>query len=355
MPTSDLTAIIEKSVGGDLHAFGILIERFQDMAVGYAYSLLGDFQLAEDAAQEAFLDTYRNIGQLREPRAFSSWFRRIVFKHCDRVTRTFKRVLVPLDAVLDQPSQIPNPFEQASMRETRDVVHRALAKLPEGNREVVTLYCISEYTQKEIATYLGISVETVKRRLREGRTLLKEGFLSTVEDQLREHRPSRNERLKEQVMKSIAGNKETHSEQTYQLHEIQGRPAQKMWRDGRIEHSHADWGVSRVGTVNGEMIAVYGIFDISMRIGSAVLRVGGNNWGTSHPDYEDREDEIRDRLAADSFVAMRAQGYDMAANFFEAEDRGGPGHVFGWREYVWTIEADELPSEGPDFGLLECP
>ena len=107
MPTSDLTAIIEKSVGGDLHAFGILIERFQDMAVGYAYSLLGDFQLAEDAAQEAFLDTYRNIGQLREPRAFSSWFRRIVFKHCDRVTRTFKRVLVPLDAVLDQPSQIP--------------------------------------------------------------------------------------------------------------------------------------------------------------------------------------------------------------------------------------------------------
>ena len=78
MPTSDLRAIIGKSVDGDLKAFATLVERFQDMAVGYAYSILGDFQLAEDAAQEAFVDAHRNIGQLREPKAFSSWFRRIV-------------------------------------------------------------------------------------------------------------------------------------------------------------------------------------------------------------------------------------------------------------------------------------
>ena len=96
VPVSDLTAIIEKSIDGDVRAFGTLVERFQDMAVGYAYSILGDFQLAEDAAQEAFVDTYRNIGQLRDPKAFSSWFRRIVFKHCDRVTRTIKSLYLPL-------------------------------------------------------------------------------------------------------------------------------------------------------------------------------------------------------------------------------------------------------------------
>jgi len=155
-------------------------------------------------------------------------------------------------------------------------------------------------------------------------------------------------------MKSIAGNKAEHSEQTYRIIELGGRPGQNEWRDGRIEHSHADWDVSRVGTIDGEMIAAYGIFDISMRIGSVTVRVGGNNWGACHPDYRDREKEIFDQLIPDSLAAMRARGYDMAANFFEAEDRGGPGHVFGWREYVWTIAANELPSENPNFELIEC-
>jgi len=42
---------------------------------------LARFQLAEDAAQEAFLEAYRNLDKLREPPAFPGWFRRIVFKH----------------------------------------------------------------------------------------------------------------------------------------------------------------------------------------------------------------------------------------------------------------------------------
>jgi len=65
---------------------------------------------------------------------------------------------------------------------------------------VVTLYYISEYTQAEIAAYLGVSPKTIKRRLSEGRDLLQAGFLATVEDRLHQHKPSRNERLKEQVM-----------------------------------------------------------------------------------------------------------------------------------------------------------
>ncbi|NIR02616.1 MAG: RNA polymerase subunit sigma-24, partial [Gemmatimonadales bacterium] len=64
---------------------------FQDMAVGYAYSILGDFHLAEDAAQEAFVQAYLDLRKLRVPQAFPSWLRRIVFKQCDRFTRR-KRV-----------------------------------------------------------------------------------------------------------------------------------------------------------------------------------------------------------------------------------------------------------------------
>ena len=68
-------------------AFGQLVKHFQDMAYGCAYALLGDVQLAEDAAQEAFITAYRELNQLQEPKAFGGWFRQIVRTQCVHLTR----------------------------------------------------------------------------------------------------------------------------------------------------------------------------------------------------------------------------------------------------------------------------
>jgi len=83
----DLETLVCDARGGDLAAFAVRVRRFQDMAVAYAYSLLGDFHGAEDVAQTAFLDAYRRLGQLKEPAAFPVWLSRVVFKHCDRLSR----------------------------------------------------------------------------------------------------------------------------------------------------------------------------------------------------------------------------------------------------------------------------
>ena len=82
-----LREALEQAKAGDVDGFAVLVERFQDMAVGYSYSILGDFHLAEDAAQEAFLEAYPNLHKVYGPEAFPSWFKRIVFKHCDRILR----------------------------------------------------------------------------------------------------------------------------------------------------------------------------------------------------------------------------------------------------------------------------
>jgi DNA-directed RNA polymerase specialized sigma24 family protein len=63
----DLSTFVERTRAGDLKAFGEIVRRFQDMAYGYAYSILGDFHLAEDAAQEAFIQSYRDLKALRKP------------------------------------------------------------------------------------------------------------------------------------------------------------------------------------------------------------------------------------------------------------------------------------------------
>src|SRR2546423_12652194 len=70
-----------------VQAFGEVVRRFQDLAFACAYAVLGDFHLAEDAAQEAFFAAWRNLDQLRQPEAFPGWFKRIVLTQCNRMTR----------------------------------------------------------------------------------------------------------------------------------------------------------------------------------------------------------------------------------------------------------------------------
>lgn len=109
----ELKSIVERARGGDLEACGEIVRRFQDMSIGYAYALLGDFQLAEDAAQEAFIQAYGDLGQLREPGAFQGWFRRVVFRQCDRVRRRKHVGKVPLESAVDVLSQQSDPSEVA--------------------------------------------------------------------------------------------------------------------------------------------------------------------------------------------------------------------------------------------------
>src|SRR5215213_3348725 len=86
------------------HAFGEIVRRFQDLAFACAFATLGDFHLAEDAAQEAFLTAWRSLDQLRQPEAFPGWLKRVVLTQCGRLTRGKQLDLVGLDALLDLPA-----------------------------------------------------------------------------------------------------------------------------------------------------------------------------------------------------------------------------------------------------------
>ena len=114
-----------------LGAFGKIVVRFQDMAYGCAYALLGDFHLAEDAAQEAFLVAYQRLGQLREPRAFAGWFGRIVISQCRHITRGKSFSTAGLDVAEAVASSFPGPRQNLERRETKDQVLAAIAALPE--------------------------------------------------------------------------------------------------------------------------------------------------------------------------------------------------------------------------------
>jgi len=189
----ELAALVIRARDGDRDAFGAVVRRFQDMAVGYGYSLIGDLPLAEDAAQEAFLESYICLPQLREPAAFPGWFRRIVFKQCDRITRGKRIRLEPLDDI----EVTHSPAEKGEMK---DQMWKAIDALPEHERSVVMLFYLSGYSQKEIGAFLDVPVSTVKKRLFSARLRLREMLMDLVTDNLRESRPSRDEQFSGKVM-----------------------------------------------------------------------------------------------------------------------------------------------------------
>jgi RNA polymerase sigma factor (sigma-70 family) len=196
-----LESLVHSVREGDDEAYSIIVRRFQDMAVGYGYSILRDFQLAEDAAQEAFFEAYRNLGQLRVPAAFPGWFRRIVFKQCDRITRGKHPTVVPLEAA--EVSCTPTQADVAEEHEMKDRLLSAIDCLPEHERSATMLFYMSGYTQDEIADFLGVPTSTIKKRLFSARKRLRDMLIDMVEDSLREKRPSRDEAFTTRVIEIL--------------------------------------------------------------------------------------------------------------------------------------------------------
>ena len=185
----ELKSLVARAQAGELDAFGQVVRRFQDMACGYAYSILGDFHLAEDVAQEAFIEAYRCLANLREPAAFPGWFRRIVFKHCDRFTRGRQVPTVPLDGAEVVASPDRQPAQAAEDREMKANVLAAIRSLPERERTVTTLFYINGYSQSDIAEFLEIPGGTVKSRLAASRNRLKKRMIEMVAEQLQASKP----------------------------------------------------------------------------------------------------------------------------------------------------------------------
>ncbi|HEX8097952.1 MAG TPA: sigma-70 family RNA polymerase sigma factor [Pyrinomonadaceae bacterium] len=191
--TDSLESLILRAREGDADAYAAVVWRFQDMAVGYGYALLRDFQLAEDAAQEAFLEAYRSLDKLREAAAFPGWFRRIVFKQCDRITRGLRLAAVPLQSVEGLASHEVNQLDEMELREMRERLWEAIDSLPEHERAAVVLYYISGYSQSEVGAFLGAPATAVKKRLFSARKKLRGLLLDLLADSLRERRPSRHD------------------------------------------------------------------------------------------------------------------------------------------------------------------
>jgi RNA polymerase sigma factor (sigma-70 family) len=173
-------SLIEAAQNGDQPAFAELMLRFQEAAREWAFQALGDPHLAEDAAQEAFLIAYRQLDQLRDPKAFPSWLKRIVLSQCHRILRRRQMPSAPLDDEAPVPESGHDPATEVEQREMQESLRRAVQNLPDGERAVTELFYIVGYSQQEIAERLRLPLTTVKKRLQYARERLKESLSTQI-------------------------------------------------------------------------------------------------------------------------------------------------------------------------------
>ena len=162
-------------------AFSELVVRFEDAAFEWAYAVLEDVNMAQDAVQEAFVVAYQKLHQLRQPYGFPGWLKQIVVSQCYRLTRGKKVEMHPIESTTHVAASEPGPAAAVEEIELKEKVLAAIKALPEHEQVVTDLFYLGGYSQKEIAKLLELPLTTVKKRLQYARRDLK-GILVSMFD-----------------------------------------------------------------------------------------------------------------------------------------------------------------------------
>lgn len=155
-------AVVVRAQRGDERAFSGLALAIGDRLHAVAYRVLRDRALAEDATQQALLQIWRDLPQLRDPTRFEAWSYRVLVRTCHAEARRARGrarnvyLLRPDDAVI--------PDGSGSIAD-RDQLDRAFRRLSVDHRMVVVLHHYLGQTVEEIADALALPAGTVRSRL----------------------------------------------------------------------------------------------------------------------------------------------------------------------------------------------
>ena len=177
---TDLTdeALIQRVQDGDEAAFAQLAARHSSRIWQLVVFNARQIRDAEEIFQDIWVAVWENIGGLREVSSFGAWLRKIAWTTCRRyyTAKSHNR-----GEILQSAEQLAETIDRdvlARFRETelRAAVTEAVHHLPERVRTVAVLYYLELWTVNEIAAELGLAAGTVKTRLRQIRSLLREEF-----------------------------------------------------------------------------------------------------------------------------------------------------------------------------------
>jgi len=178
---ADLAA---RAKNGDTRAYGELVRRCRGGVVGVVYRMCGDFALAEEAAQDAFLRAWQHLAGYNPQHTFKSWVYRIAINAAlDHLRRARPSASLEdwTDRDIPLPDRTAGPEDSLAEREQVEQVQKAILALPAASRAVLVLREYGEMSYAEIAAALGIPLGTVMSRLNSARSQLRTTLAGQLE------------------------------------------------------------------------------------------------------------------------------------------------------------------------------
>src|SRR5947209_2954096 len=152
MSWTEITRRVERAQQGDRLAYGELVERFQAAVYAMALARVRDPLEAQELTQEVFVHAMRKIGQLRDPRCFAGWLRRITARMAiNRLTRRGIGFGAGTDALDGVAGASADPLESMVKAEQRTAVRGALRRLKPIDRAALEAFYLRGESLAEMA------------------------------------------------------------------------------------------------------------------------------------------------------------------------------------------------------------
>ena len=175
--------LIAAAKNGHGSAFGILCERHEEMILRVTFRITRNREDAEDAVQDSFLSAFVHLAGFDERSRFATWLTRIAINSALGQLRKKRGVReISMDEPsnteetrpqLELPDRTPDPEENYHRRERREIVDAAVGRLRPRSRKVVEVHQLGEFSMKETARILGISMAAAKARMFHARAALR--------------------------------------------------------------------------------------------------------------------------------------------------------------------------------------
>jgi RNA polymerase sigma factor (sigma-70 family) len=175
--------LITAAKNGNGAAFGVLCERHSEMILRVTFRIARNREDAEDAVQDSFMSAFVHLKSFDERARFATWLTRIAINSALGQLRKKHGIReIPMDepnpasesrAQLEIPDRAPNPEEHYGLRERSEIVGAAIGRLRPRSRRVVEVHQLGEFSVKETARILGISMAAAKARMFHARAALR--------------------------------------------------------------------------------------------------------------------------------------------------------------------------------------
>lgn len=177
----NMMSIIENAIKGNQLAFETLFNTYWNRSYFYCLKYLKNQTEAEDATQDAFFKLFRDIGKLKNPKAFNAYFARILSNVCyDRIKSWKNRnsnTDFPIDdffKTLTEEREEFLPEDIMNQKEQKDDLLRLIDDLPSKQRETMLLYYLHDLSQSEIAVVLDVKPSVIGDRLYNAKATLRQ-------------------------------------------------------------------------------------------------------------------------------------------------------------------------------------